>query len=138
MFSQLLLVYSGNLVEEIPWYTVRSAGGWQLLGAALALFYFGLPFLVLLSRGMKRDPRRLRIVAGLILVMSFLQQVWMVGPVYSPGRFYLSWMALAALAGTGGLWLALFLWQLHARPLVPAHDPSVGDALSLREELHHV
>jgi len=138
MFSQLLLVYSGNLVEEIPWYTIRSAGGWQWVGVLLALFYFLLPFLLLLSRDVKRNPRRLRVVAALILCMSFLHQVWMVGPVYSPGRFYLSWMALAALAGIGGFWFALFVWQLQNRPLVSIHDLSVQDALHQRGELHHV
>jgi hypothetical protein len=137
MFSQLLLIYSGNLAEEIPWYTIRSVGGWQWLGALLALFYFLLPFLMLLSRDFKRQPARLMIVASLILAMSFLHQVWMVGPVFSPGRFYLSWMAIVAVAGIGGLWLGVFLRQLQARPLVPLHDPSVQDALYHREELHH-
>jgi hypothetical protein len=138
MFSQLLLIYSGALVEEIPWYTIRSAGGWQWLGLGLALFYFLLPFLVLLSRDFKREPRRLAVVAALILFMSFVHQVWMVGPVFSPGRFYLSWMTIAALAATGGFWLSFLGWQLRSRPLVPVHDSSVPDALHLREELRHV
>jgi len=138
MFSQLLLVYSGNLVEEIPWYTIRSAGGWQWIGVLLALFYFLLPFLMLLLRDVKRNPNRLRVVALLILCMSFAHQIWMVGPVYSPGHFFVSWMAFAALAGIGGLWLALFFRQLQARPLVAFHDPSMQDALHHREELHHV
>ena len=137
MFSQLLLVYSGNLVEEIPWYTIRSQGGWQWVGILLALFYFALPFFLLLSRGTKRSPQRLIRLTVLILVMSFVHQVWMIGPVYSPGRFYLSWMALAALAGIGGLWLALFVWLLRSRPLVRLHDPALQDALQHRAEVHH-
>ncbi len=103
----------------------------------MALFYFLLPFLVLLSRDFKRKPGRLMIVAGLILCMSFLHQVWMVGPVFSPGRFYLSWMSFVAIAGIGGLWLGVFIKQVQARPLVALHDPSVQDALYHREELHH-
>jgi hypothetical protein len=137
MFSQLLLVWSGNLVEEIPWYTIRSAGGWQWVGVLLAVFYFALPFLVLLSRDVKRYPHRLLGVAVLILVMSFVHQLWMVGPVFSPGHFYLSWMVLPALAAVGGLWLAAFVWQLRSRPLVPVHDPVVADALEHRAEVHH-
>jgi hypothetical protein len=137
MFSQLLLVWSGNLVEEISWYTIRSTGGWQWIGILLAVFYFALPFLVLLSRDVKRTPPRLLVVAAVIVGMSFVHQLWMIGPVFSPGHFYVSWMAFAALAGIGGLWLALFVWQLRSRALVPLHDPGVQDALIHREELHH-
>jgi hypothetical protein len=137
MFSQLLLIWSGNLVEEIPWYLIRWMGGWQWVGLLLVVFYFLLPFLVLLSRDIKRFPRRLMVVAGLILVMSFVHQIWMIAPVLSPGRLHVSWMAPAALVTTGALWLTVFVWQLRSRPLVPLHDPVVHAALAHRAEAHH-
>ena len=119
MFSQLLLIWSGNLPEEISWYFVRSEGGWQLIGVVLAVFYFAFPFVLLLFRDIKREPKRLRIVALAVVGMSFVHQFWMVAPVFSPGHFRLHWMDLAALAGVGGFWLACFFWQLQTRPLVP-------------------
>ena len=130
MFSQLLLVWSGNLPEEISWYLIRSEGGWQWVGAVLAVFYFALPFVLLLSRDIKREPRRLRIVALAVVGMSFVHQFWMIAPVYSRRQFQLHWLDAAALAGVGGFWFAYFFWQLQARPLIPVHFPALEEAVS--------
>jgi hypothetical protein len=130
MFSQLLIIWSGNLPEEISFYLIRSEGGWQWLGVTLAVFYFALPFVLLLSRDIKREPRRLRIVALAVVGMSFIHQFWMIAPVFSPRQFHLHWMDVAALAGVGGFWFSYFLWQLHARPLVPVHEPAYEKGVS--------
>ena len=47
-FCQFLIIWSGNLTEEIPWYLRRTAGGWQWVAVALIVFQFFLPFFVLL------------------------------------------------------------------------------------------
>jgi hypothetical protein len=130
-FSQLILIWSGNLKEEIPWYLKRSDGGWQWVGVLLAVFYFSLPFLLLLSRGVTRRPPRLGRLCVALVVMSFVHQFWLVAPVFSPHHLAVHWLDLAALAGLGGIWAAVFLWQLRARPLLPVHDPL------LEEALHH-
>ena len=130
MFSQLLIIWSGNLPEEISFYLIRSEGGWQWLGVTLAIFYFALPFVLLLSRDIKREPRRLRIVALAVVGMSFVHQFWLTAPVFSPRHFYLHWMDVAALAGVGGFWFSYFLWQLQARPLLPVHEPANEKAVS--------
>jgi hypothetical protein len=131
-FSQLLLIWSGNLPEEIVWYKARAEGGWEAVATFLALFYFGLPFVILLSRNFKRDPRRLLRLAGSIVIVSIVHQLWLVAPAFSPGSISLHWLDLTTLAALGGLWVAVFFWQLQARPLLPAHH-----ALQ-REEAHHV
>jgi hypothetical protein len=135
-FSQLLLIWSGNLPEEILWYIKRSEGGWQWVAAALALFYFGVPFLLLLSRRLKRQPPRLLAVATLLVAMSVVQQFWLVTPVYArrttPAQEHapltVHWLDLAALVGLFGLWLAVFVWQLRSRPLTPPIDPLLEEA----------
>jgi hypothetical protein len=137
-FSQFFLIWSGNLPEEIVWYKRRIEGGWEFLGWALILFYFALPFLALLSRDLKRTPRRLVWVAGAILGMHFVYMFWLVIPafgIYGQGthapQLHAHWLDLAALVGQGGLWLAAFLWRLQARPLLALNDPA------LLEEAHH-
>ena len=52
-FSQFLIIWAGNLPEEIPWYLKRLTGGWQAVGLGIILFHFFLPFLMLISRGTK-------------------------------------------------------------------------------------
>ena len=130
-FSQFLLIWSGNLPEEITWYLRRTEGGWQWLGLGLAIGYFALPFCLLLSTDVKRNPNRLREVAVLVVAMNVLNNCWLIAPAFSPSQFRLHWMDLAALTMVGGLWLASFLHQLQARPITP-----VPDVLT-NEDLHH-
>jgi hypothetical protein len=122
VFSQFLLIWSGNLSEEITWYLARSEGGWIWIAAALGLFSFAVPFLMLLSKDVKRDPARLRAVALAVAAMSLVHQFWLIAPAFSHGRLWLDWMDVAALAGMGGLWFAVFVWQIQKRPPVPLHD----------------
>jgi hypothetical protein len=126
-FSQFLLIWCGNLPEETAWYEPRTAGVWGWLAVALILFQFFLPFLLLLTRQVKWHLPRLAGLSALILVMMFVNLFWQVVPALSPTERFGYWPhlvgALAAMAGIGGLWLALFVGQLHRSALVPLHVP---------------
>ena len=128
-FSQLLVIWSGNLPDEITWYLNRFAGGWQYVGAALALLQFALPFALLLSRDLKRNFKLLRAVAIAVIAMRFVDLYWMVAPDFSKAKFTVSWMDFLLPIGLGGIWLAAFLWQLAQRPLMPLVDPNLEEAL---------
>jgi hypothetical protein len=124
-FSQFLIIWSGNLPEEITWYFHRMQGGWEWVGLALILFYFALPFLLLLARGIKRRVPLLAWVAAAILGMHVVEVFWLVVPAFQPTGFAVHWMDVAALMGIGGIWMAVFVWQLRGRPLVPVYDPGL-------------
>lgn len=126
-FSQFLLIWSGNLPEEIVWYLHRTEGGWQWVGLSLAVGYFALPFCVLLSRDVKRSALRLRVLALLIVGMSVIDTYWLIAPAFSPGELRVHWQDLAACIGVGGLWLHQMLRQLQMRPLLPVHEPVVEE-----------
>lgn len=129
-FSQYLIMWSGNLPEEIPWYLRRLNGGWGWFGVAMILLHFLLPFLLLLPASANRNPRILVGVAGLILAMRLLDVFWYVRPAGTePGHFSLHVMDLAAPVGVLGLWLFVFLGQLLRRPLLPVNDPEFREAL---------
>ena len=128
-FSQYLIIWAGNLPEEIPWYLRRLQGGWGWVGLALILFHFLLPFLLLLSRTANENPRLLIFAAGLVLFMRLVDVFWLIAPVFTESRFRVHWMDLLAPIGIGGLWLAVFLGQLPKRPLVPVGDPRLSEAL---------
>jgi hypothetical protein len=129
-FSQYLIVWSGNLPEEISWYLARFRGGWGWIGLAVLLLHFVVPFLLLLSREANRNPSTLAAAAALLLVMRFVDAAWLVLPAFSKGAFRLDWMDLAAPAGLGGLWLAFYARNLTARPLLPVHDPGFEEAVA--------
>ncbi|MFN2530279.1 MAG: hypothetical protein ABR555_03175 [Pyrinomonadaceae bacterium] len=129
-FSQFLIIWSGNLPEEISWYIRRTRGGWGVIAVAVVILHFALPFLFLLSRGLKRDPHKLVIVAALILVMRFVDLLWMLTPAFAPGHLQLSWMHFVGPLAIGGFWLALFAMQLGRRPLIPINDPQYESVLA--------
>ena len=128
-FSQFLIIWSGNLPEEITWYTVRMHGTWGALILLVLVLHFAIPFLLLLSRGLKRDPHKLIIVALMILVMRVIDLLWMLEPAFSREHFHVSWMHPVALIAIGGLWLAMFVWELTKRSLIPINDPQYETVL---------
>jgi hypothetical protein len=120
--SQYLIIWSANLPEEIPWYLRRRQGGWQWIGLALVLAHFVLPFVVLLSRDVKRHARVIAGVALTLIGARFLDLFWLVRPAFENG-VSVHWLDPATALAIGGLWMWTFVWQLKTRPLVPLHDP---------------
>lgn len=128
-FSQLLIIWSGNLPEEIPWYLYRLQSGWRGVGILLVVFHFALPFLLLLSRDFKHSARRLALLAAGILLMRVVDLLWLIAPRFHQKGLYVHWMDFVAPIGLGGLWLAFFLHQLKQRPLLPLQDPYLKEVL---------
>jgi hypothetical protein len=130
-FSQLLIVWSGNLSNEIPWYMPRFATTWHGVGSALIWVQFLVPFLLLLSRPLKRNRWTLCVIVIWLLLMRFVDMFWIVMPQFHLAGFHVSWLNFSVPLALGGIWVATFLWQLQKRPLLPLQDPS------LEEALHH-
>ena len=130
-FSQFLIIWSGNLPEETTWYLHRIYGAWGALIIIIGILHFAAPFLFLLSRGLKRNPRKLALIAMLIIVMRMTDLLWMLAPAFQHRMWIL--MDIAALLGFGGVWLALFTWQLSKRSLIPINDPQFESTL---EQMH--
>ena len=129
-FSQYLIVWSGNIPEEIHWYLARFRGGWGAIGLAILVFHFLLPFMLLLSREANRSPRLLAGAAGLLVFMRFLDTAWLVLPAFSAGKLVIHWTDLTLPIGLGGLWLAFYARNLASQPLLPEHDPGFEEALA--------
>jgi hypothetical protein len=129
-YSQFLIIWSGNLSDEIPWYMERLKGGWQWIGILLVLFHFAFPFALLLSRSLKRTGRTILQIAALMLVMRFVDLFWQVTPGITKTGLRVSWMGFLAPLGIGGVWLAMFLFQLKKWPLLPVRDPHLDEAIA--------
>ena len=122
-FSQFLIIWAGNLPEEIPWYIERIRGGWGYVALLVAFGHFALPFVVLLSRDLKRNRSLLAKVAIGILVMRLVDIIWLVAPAFPHSGFAVHWMNVVVPVGLVGIWLFLFARQLRSRPLLPLNDP---------------
>lgn len=135
-FSQYLIIWSGNLTEEIPWYLYRSVGIWWYVALSLILFQFFLPFFLLLNREAKRQYQSLWKIATLILVMQVINDAWLVLPALHTSDVLRFWPLIPAVVGIGGLWGAVFTRQLKGRPLIPRHNPMLDEAI-LHHGVHH-
>jgi hypothetical protein len=127
-FSQYLIIWSANLPEETEWYLHRTAHGWQILALALVVFHFAVPFLVLLSRAVKRHAAMVSKVAAGMLVMRFFDVFWLIAPAHEerPG---IHWLDVVVPVSIAAIWLAFFVYQLRGRALLPRHDPEFQEAL---------
>ncbi|MBZ5613658.1 MAG: hypothetical protein LAO23_06585 [Acidobacteriia bacterium] len=131
-FSQWLIIWAGNLPEEIPWYVRRMNGGWEAVGLFLVVFHFAVPFALLLSQRLKRKTRTLVRIASWLMVMRIVDIFWHVEPASHPA-FHLSWLHFMIVAGIGGLWMAYFFHNLRSRPLLAVNAPQT---LRLLEPSH--
>ena len=116
-FSQFLITWSGNLPEEVTWYIARLNGGWGWIALVLVVFHFVAPFLILLSRQNKRRLDRLAILAAVMVVVRFIDLLWVIIPSFHPKEFSIHWMDVLAPLGIGGIWLSVFVSQVRKRPL---------------------
>jgi hypothetical protein len=131
-FSQWLIIWAGNLPDEITWYLKRLNGGWGAIGLSLALFHFAVPFVILLSRPFKRDIRKLVWVAIGLLIMRYVDLFWIIEPNFSP-TLHLTWADVIVPVAIGGFWLWFFFRNLNSMPLLPVYD---SDAKEVLEPAH--
>ena len=140
-FSQFLLTYAANLVEEVPYFIARLNHGWQYLAIFLILFHFFVPFFLLLSRDNKRASSRLVMIAAWIVFVRYVDIYMLVTPEFGAegnlhmlageheSHFFVHWLDLAAPLAIGGLWIWMFCTQLLQRPMLAFRDPYLRESL---------
>ena len=130
-FSQFLIIWEGNLKDEIPWYVARAFGGWGGVAVVLIVLHFFVPFFLLLQKTLKRRLRSLSAIALYVFCLSFIDVYWLITPAFASQRHgpYFHPLDFVSLLAIGGLWVAAFLWQLKRWPLLPLRDPRFQGAL---------
>ena len=131
-FSQLLIIWSGNLPEEITFYRTRLHGEWGIVAVIVVTFHFFVPFFLLLSRDLKRNLKVLPQVAVWLIVMRFVDLFWMTRPEFTKVAWPNLWDLAAPLALVG-LWIFVFAGQLKRMPLLPLGDPKLEEAIEQHE-----
>ena len=145
-FSQFLIIWSGNLPEEIPWYVARIRGAWGAVAIALVIGHFFLPFSLLLSADLKKRSAMLAKVAAFILMMRLIDLIWYVAPSFrhaapeeGGGHAVLApmhWMDVAIPVGLAAVWVFLFTRQLRSRALFPMNDPYFKETFANEAAAH--
>jgi hypothetical protein len=129
-FSQFLIIWAGNLPEEITFYLARLKDGWQYVSLLILVGHFVLPFCLLLSRDLKRRPKMLARVAWFIVAMRLIDWIWLIAPNFNQNTFPVSLANVGLPVGLAGIWVYLFAGQLRRQPLVPVNDPYFKEMLA--------
>ena len=133
-YFQYLLIWAGNLSDEIPFYLRRADGGWQPVATFVAVAGFFVPFWFLLFRPLKRNPRTLAWIAGLVVVMHVVDVYWLIAPPFEPAGPSPNVLDVVALVVLGVVWLAALVWRLRAQPLLARNDIRIQAALEAAHE----
>ncbi len=128
-FSQFLIIWSGNIPEEVGYFHHRLQGFWNGLGTIVVVGQFFVPFLLLLSGRTKRTPNYLKLVAIWIFGARLLDMFWNIGPFFVPvGRagevspLQLAGPFLIVWALMGVVWYLGFMFFKKQSSLLPTHD----------------
>lgn len=132
-FSQFLIIWAGNLPDEISWYLRRIYNGWEGVALVLVAGHFAVPFLFLLSRPFKRHMNTMIWLSAGVLVMVLLNLFWFVEPHFHKNVSG-SWLDVVVPVAIGGFWLAAFFRYLGQRPLLPVHDTHIEAVLEPTHE----
>jgi len=129
-FSQFLIIWAGNTRQEITWYYPRMATSWGWVGLAIILLQFVLPFLLLLSRDLKRHRKPMIVIAGMVFVMRYVDLYWSIKPQVFRDGIRLTLPDLLLPLAIGGIWLAAYFYFLRRYSILPERSPHLKGALA--------
>jgi len=133
-FGQFLIIWSGNLPEEINWYLDRIRGNWGIIITLDFIFHWVIPFAMLLSRDLKRNKKRLIRVCQWMIFARIFDMWWLIEPNFKDAsrNLHFSWGMLEYIfvpASMLSFWVAVYCVNLRSRPLVQTNDPHLAEIL---------
>ena len=135
-FAEFLIIWSGNLPDEIPWYLHRIHGGWWYVCTADVICHWVIPFCILLSRDIKRSKRKMIWVCSFMIFARLIDMFWLIEPNFKDAASNLHiegnigilayvTVPIAVIA----LWLVYYFTELMKRPLINVNDPHTEELL---------
>jgi hypothetical protein len=135
-FAEFLIIWSGNVPDEIPWYLNRIHGGWWVVCSADFICHWLIPFVLLLSRDLKRNKQKMIWLTCFMIFARCLDMFWLIEPNFADaaGNLHLAGNVgilayITVPVAVISLWAAYYMTQLQARPLINVNDPHVEEML---------
>lgn len=129
-FSQYMLIWYADLPEETFWVMMRMKGSWSYFSIGLIFFHFILPFLILLPRSSKVNPKLLLVMSIWILIAHAYDLYWLIMPTYFTEGFVFGWSELGVLMFAAGLLITVFKYRADRTNLIPVGDPKLEQGLN--------
>ncbi len=132
-FDQYMLIWYANMPEENIYFVMRNTGNWCYLNWILVIMRFFVPFVILLTQWIKKNPQWLKFVAIWILIMQLLDMFIVVLPeLHKSGFTFMDvFFSIFPLIGIGGILGWLFLRNLASAYLFPTKDPRLAGSLKM-------
>ncbi len=128
-FSQLIVIWYGNIPRETNWFVQRTSNGFAPLLALQMILIFFLPFVLLLGRAPKMRPRWLGFVALLVLLGFWIERYNLVFPSIWEGPPPLGLPELGIFVGFVGLFGLTYSLFATTFPLLPLQESLIeGEA----------
>jgi formate-dependent nitrite reductase membrane component NrfD len=89
-FSQYLIIWYGNLPDEMSFFANRMINGWEYLALFIAVFHLVLPFFLLISKSAKRKNSILYMSAIMVIIAYVIEIYWIMRPSQYPHEFSVS------------------------------------------------
>jgi hypothetical protein len=135
-FAEFLIIWSGNVPDEIPWYLNRIRGGWWVICSLDFICHWLIPFCLLLSRDLKRNKQKMIWLTCFMIFARCLDMFWLIEPNFADaaGNLHLAGNVgilayITVPVAVISLWAAYYMTQLQARPLINVNDPHVEEML---------
>ena len=135
-FAEFLIIWSGNVPDEIPWYLNRIHGGWWYVCSLDFICHWLIPFCLLLSRDLKRNKQKMIWLTCFMIFARCVDMFWLIEPNFADaaGNLHLSnnigiLAYITVPVAVISLWAAYYMTQLQARPLINVNDPHVEEML---------
>ncbi len=135
-FAEFLIIWSGNVPDEIPWYLNRIHGGWWTICTLDFVCHWLIPFCLLLSRDLKRSKSRMTALCTFMIFARLVDLFWLIEPNFkdAAGNLHLAGNTgilayITVPVAMIGLWGTYFLTLLSKRPLMNVNDPHLEEML---------
>jgi hypothetical protein len=135
-FAEFLIIWSGNVPDEIPWYLNRIHGGWWYVCSADFICHWLIPFCLLLSRDLKRNKQKMIWLTCFMIFARCLDMFWLIEPNFADAAGNLHIVGnigilayITVPVAVISLWAAYYMTQLQARPLMNVNDPHLEEML---------
>jgi hypothetical protein len=135
-FAEFLIIWSGNVPDEIPWYLNRIHGGWWYVCTADFVFHWVIPFCLLLSRDLKRNKTKMIWLTCFMIFARCVDMFWLIEPNFkdAAGNLHIHdnigiFAYITVPVTLLSLWGAYYLTELMRRPLVNVNDPHLEEIL---------
>jgi hypothetical protein len=130
-FSQYFLIWYSNIPEETAFFVHRNNHGWKYLGIALMIGHFAIPFVMLVSRHVKKNPVLMIVMACWAVLIHCADIYWIVRPMVFPDGNgpNVAWIDFVALIGVLALFFGYIIHKVVSGPLLAINDPHMDEGL---------